>query len=61
MTMIKEEYLIKISVESNNLDDKRFPIVKEIVKTEDNLDDVSDVWDVINAAKEAFVRQNRQV
>ena len=49
---MKKEYLIKISVESNQLDDKRPPIVKEVVKTEDDFDDVSDIWDAINAAKE---------
>ena len=49
-----KEYLIKISVESNAWDDKRPPIVKEIVKTEDALDDVSDIWDAINLAKEEF-------
>ena len=49
-----KEYLIKISVESNQLDDRRPSIVKEIVKVEDEFDDVSDIWDVINAAKEEF-------
>ena len=49
-----KEYLIKISVESNQLEDKQTPVVKEIVKTEDEFDGVSDVWDAINAAKEEF-------
>ena len=49
-----KEYLIKISVESNQLEDKQTPVVREIVKTEDEFNDVSDVWDAINAAKEEF-------
>jgi len=54
---MKKEYLIKISVESNFSDDRRPAVAREIVKNEDDLDDVSDIWEVICSAVEEFEKQ----